>query len=233
MTPEAQRRIDQWWCTVMGANPSQLWASVTISTHAASSPLADYPGLYVAWRGSGVHVSAPASALPALESLAGMGIDDLQHLKTWTRIARTLEWRVVGPATHTYCDVDPGVPDDVEVAARLDLDALRSLVPRADWEESGFADDPPLAWTIRDGDDVLAAANLNPWGHKLGDTGVLVAPAHRGRGLAARVGAAAASHAVSTSGMVRWCAQTSNVASLAAARRVGFEPWLTQLAVRA
>ncbi len=229
MTPESVIRINAWWSTVMGLNPSQLWGSVTISPH---SHLGDYPGLYVAWRAAGVHVSAPSSEVESLESLARLEIADLQHADAWADVAAVRGWRIIGPATHTYLDVDPGTAPDVEATTVDQLGSLRAAVTEAEWEESGWADDPPRAWVIRNGDDVLAAANLNPWGDKLGDIGVLVDPHHRGRGLAARVGAAAASYAVNDTGLVRWCAQTSNVASLGAARRVGFEPWLTQLAVR-
>lgn len=229
MTPDSVTRIDGWWRTVMDVDPAQLWASVTISPH---SHLGDYPGLYVAWRGDGVHVSAPASEVESLESQAALEIADLQHADHWSRVAAARGWQVIGPATHTYLDTDPGMPTQVEVATIDQLGSLRVAVTEAEWAESGWADGPPLVWVVRDGDEVLAAANLNPWGDKLGDLGVLVAPAQRGRGLAALVGAAAASYAVRDSGIVRWCARTSNVASLGAARRVGFEPWLTQLAVR-
>ena len=46
------------------------------------------------------------------------------------------------------------------------------------------------------------------------------------------VGRAAASYAVSRHGLARWRARTTNSASIGAARRLGFEPWCTQLAIR-
>jgi hypothetical protein len=46
------------------------------------------------------------------------------------------------------------------------------------------------------------------------------------------VGRHAASFAVREHGFARWGARDSNVASRAASRRLGFERWCSQLAVR-
>ena len=61
---------------------------------------------------------------------------------------------------------------------------------------------------------------------------VLVAPHARGRGLAAEVGRHAASYAIRDRGLARWAARIGNEPSTRTAARLGFEPYVTQLAVR-
>jgi RimJ/RimL family protein N-acetyltransferase len=105
-------------------------------------------------------------------------------------------------------------------------------VDPADWEESGFADEPPLAFVLAVEGRQVAAANLNVLDGIPRDIGLVVAPHARGRGLAAEVGAHAASYAIRDSGLARWAARIGNDASTRTAARLGFEPYVTQLAVR-
>ncbi|MCW2764465.1 MAG: Acetyltransferase protein, partial [Nocardioides sp.] len=65
----------------------------------------------------------------------------------------------------------------------------------------------------------MAAAILTDFAGSVRDVGVLVAPGARGRGLATRVGAQAASYAIANSGLARWRARVTNDASLAVATR--------------
>jgi GNAT superfamily N-acetyltransferase len=231
MRPATRDSVDAWWRAVFGVG-DELWSAVTVHPHGY---LADYPGWYVAWSGSGVHVSTPTTAAAdEVAWLAEQGVDELTDPENWQAFARQRGLELIGPSTHAYLDLDPGPDDEVVELGRSDLELLRVQVRPAEWTEAGMSHEPapPLALgLVRDGGPV-AAAVLNLWDGTPRDIGVVVAERHRGRGLAARVGAAATSYAVRRHGIARWRAATSNLASVRTAERVGFVPYATQLAIR-
>jgi len=221
--------LRDWWSCVFDFEKPVLWRGVSVRAHTV---LADYPGLYVAWREQGLHVSAPAPDVPELQDrLAGAGLERLRDEAFWQGLAEERGVALVGPSTHHYLDVDPGPVAEVVVPTAGDLAGLRERAGEADWRESGCADTAMPFCLRRDG-VLLAASNLNLWDGTPRDIGVLVAPEARGRGLAPVVGRHAASHAVREHGLARWGARNTNVASLATARRLGFGSWCTQLALR-
>ena len=222
--------VDESLAELFGIEPDALWSGVTVRPHGT---LGDFAGLIVAWRSDGVHVSAPASrASEIAESLAAQGIRDLQTPEFWSAFARSIDKDVIGPSTHHYLDEDPGTPAAVVRIEASDVHAMRRAVSALEWEESGFADDAQLWFGFSVDGHLVAAANLTSYAVAPRDVGVLVVPAARGRRLVDEVGRAAESYAVSRHGLARWRARTTNRASLGAARRIGFEPWCTQLAIR-
>jgi GNAT superfamily N-acetyltransferase len=227
---ESRQQADAWWRILLGVD-DQLWSAVTV-LH-PHGRLGSYDGWYVAWRGAGVHVSAPSSASAAeVASLAEQPGPDLQEPAFWQAFARQRGLQLRGPSLHAYLDVDPGPSDRVAATSLGELSRLEADVDPADWEESGFADDPPLVFVLSEHGRPVAAANLNLLDGIPRDIGVLVAPHARGRGLAGEVGRHAASYAIRDSGLARWAARTGNEPSTRTARRLGFEPYVTQLAVR-
>ncbi len=222
--------VDESWAELFGIEPHALWSAATVRPHGT---LGDYAGLFVAWRGDGVHVSTPASrASEVAESLAAQGIRALQTPEFWSAFARSVDQDVIGPSTHHYLDEDPGTPAAVVRIEASDVLPMRRAVSALEWEESGFADDAQLWFGFSVGGHLVAAANLTSYAEAPRDVGVLVVPDARGQRLVDEVGRAAASDAVSRHGLARWRARTTNLASLRAARRIGFEPWCTQLAIR-
>ena len=222
--------VDESWAELFGIEPHALWSGVTVRPHGT---LGDYAGLIVAWRGEGVHVSAPASRSSEIaESLAAQGIRDLQTAELWSAYAPSIGRNVIGPSTHQYLDEDPGMPAAVVRIEASDLHAMRQSVPAHEWEESGFDHDAQVWFGFSTDGHLVAAANLSSYAGSPRDVGVLVVPDARGQRLVDEVGRAAASYAVSRHGLARWRARTTNRASLGAARRLGFEPWCTQLAIR-
>ena len=158
--------------------------------------LGDYEGWYVAWRGSGVHVSAPSWADASdMTRLRATGVPELQDPLFWRDFALQRGRRVVGPATHHYLDEDPGVPQDVEQVDPVRLMLLRDAVSSEDWEESG------IPQCIEQGGEALAVWGTTgdarrPWVPALlggaalteiaganRDIGLLVADDARGRGV--------------------------------------------------
>ena len=222
--------VDDWWTGVFGIERAALWRRITVGPH---TKLGDYEGYFVAWRGDGVHVSLPATCPPEVrETLAGLGIATLQTERFWQSFAADHGLAVVGPSSHAYLDDDPGAASDVASLTVAEVASLRPRVHPAEWEESGFADEAELCFGLHEDGLLVAAANLSDFADAPRDIGVLVAPTARGHGFASRVGAAAASYAIKEHGLARWCARTSNHASLASARRLGFVAHCTQLAIR-
>jgi hypothetical protein len=225
-------QVEQWWQGVFDVD-DELWSSVTV-LH-PHGELGDYEGWYVAWRDAGVHVSAPSSAhADDVASLSDEGVAALQDTSFWTTFAKQRELDVIGPSTHFYLDDDPGPADDVLELTIDQLAQLRASVRPEEWAEGGMADEPPppVRFGVLDGGAPIAAAVLNDWRERPSDIGVVVAGPRRGEGLSAVVGRHAASYAVSRHGIARWRAATTNVASSRTARRLGFEPYATQLAIR-
>nr|WP_246416075.1 GNAT family N-acetyltransferase [Nocardioides luti] len=212
--------VDTWWCDLFGITRDELWQAATVQPHGR---LEGYAGLFVAWRDHGVHVSAPQSA----------EVVPLPPPDSWTSYAASIGGTVIGPATHHYLDVDPGPDPRVVRVEVADLAELRAVVTDEEWWESGSSDDDvEVAFGLVEDGALVAAASLSPYAGSPRDLGVLVAPSHRGRRLVDAVGRTAASYAIREHRVARWVARTANTASMAAAARLGFEPWCEQLAVR-
>jgi RimJ/RimL family protein N-acetyltransferase len=228
---QTEEYLHQWWADRFTIERPAVWASVSARPHGM---LGDYPGFFVAWRDTGVHVSLPAGVDPGVErELAGHAVKDLQQPEFWHDFAAVRGLEVIGPSTHLYLDVDPGGGAGVTTPTEDELASLRARTGDDDWRESGFADAPvDRTFGLHHDGVLVAASNLNLFDGKPRDIGVLVAPEARGRGLAPVVARHAASYAVREHGLARWGARDTNVASLATARRLGFEPFCTQLAMR-
>lgn len=243
MREDTRDEVEAFWRDVFGVAGDRLWQQVSVCH--PHGRLGDYEGWYVAWRGPGVHVSAPSSADPAdVASLAGASPLDLQDPDFWRAFGQQRTLRVIGPAIHHYHDEDPGVPDDVEQVDPVRLTLLRDAASREEWEESGIPealDAGGLALAVWGATGeaarpwvpaLLGGAVLTETAGAQRDVGLLVAQDARGRGVGARLGRAAASYAIGWHGWARWTARTENVPSLAIAARLGFEPYATALALK-
>lgn len=221
--------VEQWWRDVFDVSEG-LWSTVTaLHPHRA---LGAYEGWYVAWRDTGVHISAPSTAVT--EEVASLRREDpgsLQTLGFWDAFAQRRGLVVIGPGVHRYLDVDPGAPDAVHEVAPSSLRALRDEVDDEDWSESGFEEALSELGTIAFASGGGAAA-LTELAGAPRNIGLLVTQAARGRGIGTEVGRAAASYAIRNHGYARWLCRDANLPSTRAARRLGFESYATQLAVR-
>lgn len=145
--------------------------------------------------------------------------------------------RVDGPSLHAYADENSfqGRSDDRArpvLGSDPDLRAFLHEAGPDEWAESGFPPDPPAAdpastqfWLLRDEGSVVAAGNMTEWRRRPADVGVLTAPSRRGQGLATRLAGAMVTAALPSVGVARYRALATNSASLAVARRLGFEPY--------
>ena len=144
---------------------------------------------------------------------------------------------VDGPSVHCYADEQSfsGRSDPAAVPVDADDPALRHFLHANsldDWAESGFPRDPADAdpngttfWVLRHDDRVVAAANMTEWRGLPADVGVLTEPGSRGHGFAGRLVGAMVSSALPAAVVVRYRALATNTASLAVARRLGFETY--------
>jgi GNAT superfamily N-acetyltransferase len=243
MRDQTRSEVEAFWCDVFGVTTDRLWQHVTVRH--PHTRLGDYEGWYVAWRGAGVHVSAPSSADAAdVASLADASPVELQDPAFWQAFANQRSLQVIGPAVHHYLDEDPGVPQDVEQVDPVRLTLLKGRTTPEEWEDCGIPE------ALDEGGEALAVWGSSgdrdrPWvpallgGAVLTDTagarrdiGVLVAGDSRGQGVGLRLGQGAASYAVQWHGWARWTARTTNEPSLRTAARLGFEPYATALAIK-
>lgn len=231
-------RVEAAWERLLGLPEEQLFAACTVTRHGR---LGDYPGVFVVGRNDAVHVTAPDFLLDQVTAaVAARCVDELLSGEWWERMLGCT-YEVRGPAIHHYLD-HPVHADAVasasapaatlRMAAPDDLAALRAAVGEVEWEEAGFEDEPAVVFAVEVAGEVVAASNLSSFDDMTADLGVLTHPAHRGRGLGARAAAAAADLSVEQNRLARWVARVDNAPSMALARRLGFEPWCRQLAVR-
>ena len=141
---------------------------------------------------------------------------------------------VIGPAWYGYVTAvsltsvrSPAVralsPADLPLLGRL-----HEQTPPAERDESGTTGLPAFGYF--DGDDLLAVACLGVW-HQMPTLGVLTHPGRRGQGLARAVVAAAAQAGLDRRAVVQYRAWRANTASIAVARRTGFEHYCDELVV--
>ncbi|MFJ1755141.1 GNAT family N-acetyltransferase [Kitasatospora sp. NPDC088134] len=142
------------------------------------------------------------------------------------------------PALRQFTDRVPAAPT-AAASAPLQLrqlppdhPALRrfaDLVPSADRDEAGLDEITSPAFAVTEGSTVLAACGYRTWPFATAQFGVLTAPPHRGRGLAATAATAAARHALAAGLLPQWRARPA--ASRRVARRIGFQELGTQLSI--
>lgn len=223
--------LNDYYTALFSLDRGELWQAVTARPH--GKRLQGYEGYYVAWRANGCHVSLPRSAVPQVrQALEAEPVEEVQAVAFWEAFAAARGLQLIGPSRHGFLDVDPGPVDDVVRVNETQLASLRELVDAADWTESGWTDQPAHTFGIIEDGVLVAASNLNSFHDQPRDVGVIVAPAWRGRGLSEVVGQHASSFAIREHGFARWGARHSNGPSISASRRLGFESWCTQVAIR-
>ncbi len=228
---ENWERVDNWAAELFGVPLSMLWQpGVTVGMHAG---LGDYPGIVVAGRKGGVHVSLPGWAgRTMIDELVEESPADLLSVMFWKNHPATEGHKVLGPTIHAFTDEQLAAPLVVEQIPAADIAGWRDVVSRRKWEDSGFAGEVPLAFAVRSGGDIAAAANLTVFRGVPSDVGVLTHPKHRGKGYASRVAKAATAYAVRSHGIARYRAEADNPRSRAIASSLGFEDYFEQLAIR-
>ncbi|HET7735386.1 MAG TPA: GNAT family N-acetyltransferase [Nocardioidaceae bacterium] len=231
MDTQSWELVDLWVADLFGLPVSMVWEpGVTVGMHAG---LGDYPGIVVFGRGGGVHVSLPdwASA-KMVDELVEQPPHELLEPQFWKDYKRTADLKVLGPAVHAFSDTQLEEPAKVERIAPSDIADWREVVSRKKWEASGFADHVEVAFAVRSGGELAAAANLTTFRGVPSDVGVLTHPKYRGKGFSSRVARAAAAYAVRNHGLARYRSETDNIRSRSVSKALGFEDYFEQLAIR-
>jgi GNAT superfamily N-acetyltransferase len=147
--------------------------------------------------------------------------------------------RALGPSWHSYLhrdDFRPGTAAGRRVV-EADHDAIRrfqEIVGEDDFHEGGFGWEPfpEVAWVLEDGEGVAALGNMTDFGGAPADVGLVTRPDARGRGLATQLATAMLVECFEDHEVARYRALTTNAASIAVARRLGFEGYGENVAVR-
>jgi GNAT superfamily N-acetyltransferase len=240
LAPATMDAADGYWAAFLGVPRNRLRPPRPLAiAHAAA--LSDYRGIYVQAFGAAPLVSLPAELLvplgqAAAEAVAG-GLEADED--RWRAVFGARVDRLVGPAAIAYADA--GTFRGLSIAAEMRplteadrpaLDALRGALPAEAWDEGGGEYDGTAVFgAFVDG--VLAArAGYEVWGGRIAHLGVVTHPDHRGRGLGAAVFASAARAALEAGLVAQHRALQSNIHSMRIARRLGFVPYATSLAVR-
>jgi GNAT superfamily N-acetyltransferase len=238
--PATLDAVDGYWAAFLGVPRGSLRpAAPAALPHAAA--LADYRGVYAqSFGGAAPLVSLPAELLArfgdgAREAAAG-GLDEDER---WRALFGARLEAVIGPAAISYADRGTFRPASAHAGVRplgdadgAALDGLRRAVTEEEWAHGGgdYADSPLFGAFV---DGALAArAGYEVWDGRIAHLGVVTHPAHRGRGLGAAAFARAARAALDAGLVAQHRALTSNTNSMRIARRLGFAPYATSLAVR-
>ncbi|HYW12067.1 MAG TPA: GNAT family N-acetyltransferase [Longimicrobium sp.] len=240
LAPATIDTVDGYWAAFLGVPRSRLRPPRPLAiAHAAA--LSDYRGVYVQAFGAAPLVSLPADMLApfgqaAADAVAGGLVEDADR---WRAVFGARVDSLVGPAVIQYADSDTfrgvSVAADLRPLTEADrsaLDALRDSMPSEEWDHgSGDLDGMPVFGAFVDG-ALAARAGYEVWAGRIAHLGVVTHPAHRGRGLGAAVFASAARAALEAGLIAQHRALQSNTQSLRIARRLGFRPYATSLAVR-
>lgn len=239
LAPATLHAADGYWTDFLGVAPGDLRPAAAISIpHAAE--LGDR-GMYAQSFGAGPLVSLPADLLArfggaAAEAARGGLVDD----DRWRTVFGGAVEAVIGPAAISYADAGTfrDVASRAEVRALGDadrpaLDLLRAAMSDLEWGHGGGDYDGMPVFGAFAADGTLAArAGYEVWGGRIANLGVVTHPAYRGQGLGAAVFAHAARAALDAGLMAQHRALQSNTQSMSIARRLGFVPYATSLAVR-
>jgi hypothetical protein len=165
----------------------------------------------------------------ALDGLPVTAVTDPDRLRA---VAPVVE--VLGPAGLAYLDERDFRPAEPAVEKipgdHADLAALLASAAADEVEECGLSGITSVAFVVRQGMQVVAAAGYRRWPGQVAHLCVLTAPEWRGRGLARVVASAATAESLSEQLLPQWRARPE--ASRRVAGALGFRPLGDQLSVR-
>jgi RimJ/RimL family protein N-acetyltransferase len=100
--------------------------------------------------------------------------------------------------------------------------ALRETADPFDWREAAVDEPGAARFGVVDDGALLATANVQLWADTIGRLGVFTAAHARRRGLASKVGSAAAQFSLDVGGIPQWRSRMTNLRSARVAERLGF-----------
>ena len=231
--------VDGYWAAFLGVTradlrPPEPWV-------VAHAELGDYRGMYAQSFGAAPVVSLPVELLErfgtaAARAAAGAWAEDEDR---WRAVFGERVQAVVGPAAVAYADAGTlrHFAADAELrvlgdADRRALDAFRRALPAQEWEHGGPEPGSGPVVGAFAGGELAAVAGYEVWGGRIAHLSIVTHPAHRGRGLGALAVALAARTALDRGLLPQYRTLLANTPAMSIARRLGFVPYATSLAVR-
>lgn len=232
--------VDAYWVAFLGVVRAELRpAAPRVVAHAGE--LGDYSGMYAQSFGAAPVVSLPPELLDRFgAAVAGAAAEGwAQDEDRWRAVFGERAQAVVGPAAIAYADAGTlrNAHADARTrvlgdADRRALDAFRGALAAREWEDGGPDPGSDRVIGAFAGGELAAVAGYEVWGGCIAHLFVVTHPAHRGRGLGAFAAALAARTALDGGLIPQYRALESNTQSIRIARRLGFVPYATSLAVR-
>jgi GNAT superfamily N-acetyltransferase len=237
-TPASRQAITAFWAAYLGCRHTQLSQPGTAVVRNGPG-LADYHGATAFYRPPACVLAVPADwherTTVALAHQPAAAVFQVARLRGVFGAAVD---RVIGPAWLGYADqrdFQPAAPMGTRRLTDQDLPALRTLEaacgPTA-WAHSGIDPARPPVYGCYAGQTLAAAGMLEPWGERLLHVGIVTHPAHRGRGYATAVVSAMTADGLAGGRVVQYRTLQANLASVAVARKLGFQRFAQTLAVR-
>jgi GNAT superfamily N-acetyltransferase len=230
--------IDAHWSRFLGVPASALQRpGVVVTAHAE---LGDYRGIWFFVRGGGTAVvSAPPEWVARLEhACRSAAPEDLLSPALALRVLGRAAGKIIGPSFQGWLPAERFrrvASESVRLLANADtalLREFRSSCPPLEWELGGIDTAAAETWASFHEAQIAALGQLRARAGGAVDPCIVTLPQQRGRGHALRLVSAMAEQALSTERLVLYQTLLSNAPALAVARRLGFEPYATLLAVR-
>ncbi|MBF6600821.1 MAG: GNAT family N-acetyltransferase [Dehalococcoidia bacterium] len=237
MTAEASLDIVRaYWTAQLGFDPD-LANGVLVAR--PEGTLRQYAGVYAFRHGYSCIVSPPAAyRAPLAEALRGRSPDEAFDVAVLTAPLGDAAGAAIGPAWIGVADAQDAtlhVPAHVRLLDARDrpaLEALAAAVGPLDWEHGAIElDRAPIFGVFEEG-ALVAAASYEAWGDGVRAVGFVTDPRWRRRGRGAAAATAATAQGLADGAVMLWQTLETNAASLAVARRLGFQPYARTIAVR-
>ncbi len=230
-------RMDAQWAAALGCAVDDLRSQgVAAAPHGT---LAGYRGAMVLRRGDTCIASAPAEMASAVRrKIEGLTADEVFTVSYLTGLFGSAVERIVGPAWQGCADGSDFHPAAtrgtrlLQPADGLELRRLEMACDRTEWEHSTIAWGEAPVFGCFEGDEMMAAGTLRPWGEGVQSVGIISHPAHRGRGYARAVASAMTAYGLAQGAVLRYQTLQANVASVAVAKALGYAEYGQTLAVR-
>ncbi len=231
MDVASRRIIDAYWAADVGLDVASFRAPGFVAAPAAEP--AERPAFFVFAHGETVIVQAPHKVpLPAPPATPASWLDP-----AWWAVAWPHPQQAIGPAWLGFADagdlkrVDLGGARPLTAGDHAALEALAAEVEPWAWEHAGIAPEGRQLGVLVGG-AIVSVAQILVWGERLGHVGIVTHPAHRGKGYARAAVAFATRVGVADGLVMQYRTLAANTASVAVARRLGFEHVATTLAIR-
>lgn len=237
MEEKSVRLLRDFWVEELGCSEQDLASrGLVVCAHGS---MAGYSGVYFFRAGEACVISAPAPLVDSLRALTA-GLDPAAFFvpEFMASLLKERLGKMIGPAWIGTIDGRGFFRrhgSETRLLGEGDWEALKGMLAAADpTEASHSALEPGRFPTVGvfEGRELAAAASYEVLFGKVAHVGVLVHPAFRGKGMAAKVISAITEEALSENLGIQYQTLSANAASVAAAKSVGYRLFAETIAAR-